>query len=552
MNFAGTKLAFGAIFSLGLGIVLPWMLPPSGGPSPSIVPWLFSISCIGVLGCLLFRASALRTTPLLLLSVGIVVGLRGQNALALAAIASVAALSVVVLIVVNWGKNDNRVGLFVAWCWLIAAFIGGLIGLSQYFGIERYFEPWMSQSGSGEVYGNLRQRNQFASLNNIGLVALLYVASYAAAMKRRRIVTTAGFMLVAMVLAISLNASASRTGLLQLVFLSATVLAWGGWHRPNVRILLIVVWASYGFATEILPILSGFDPASFGVLGRLQEPGPDCASRWTLWRNVLQLISQRPWLGWGWGELDYAHFTNLYEGPRFCEILDNAHNLPLHLAVELGIPAALVICVGSGWFIVHARPWAETDSERQMAWLVLAIILTHSMLEYPLWYGPFQMALGLCIGLLWPYRQKLGASREKVMQGRIVVWVLTLLLFAGAIYAAWDYHRISQIYLIPKQRSEAYRDNTLEKIRASWLFRDQVNFAELTTTELTRDNAAQINALAKDVLHFSPEARVVEKLVESAMMLGHHDEAQFYLARYRVAYPNEHARWASEQATDVK
>ena len=45
-----------------------------------------------------------------------------------------------------------------------------------------------------------------------------------------------------------------------------------------------------------------------------------------------------PWLGWGWGELDYAHYATLYDGPRFCDILDNAHNLPLHLAVELGIP----------------------------------------------------------------------------------------------------------------------------------------------------------------------------------------------------------------------
>ncbi len=34
-----------------------------------------------------------------------------------------------------------------------------------------------------------------------------------------------------------------------------------------------------------------------------------------------------------------------------------------------------------------------------MAWGVLAIILLHSLLEYPLWYGPFQMALCQCVGL---------------------------------------------------------------------------------------------------------------------------------------------------------
>jgi hypothetical protein len=29
------------------------------------------------------------------------------------------------------------------------------------------------------------------------------------------------------------------------------------------------------------------------------------------------------------------------------------------------------------------------------------VIVLHSLLEYPLWYGPFQMALGICLGLLW-------------------------------------------------------------------------------------------------------------------------------------------------------
>ena len=37
-----------------------------------------------------------------------------------------------------------------------------------------------------------------------------------------------------------------------------------------------------------------------------------------------------------------------------------------------------------------------------VAWSVLALILMHSLVEYPLWYGPFQMAFGLALGLLMP------------------------------------------------------------------------------------------------------------------------------------------------------
>ena len=113
---------------------------------------------------------------------------------------------------------------------------------------------------------------------------------------------------------------------------------------------------------------------------------------------MLALIVQHPWLGWGWRELGYAHYIHLYDGPRFCDILDNAHNLPLHLAVELGVPVAVTTCGLLGWWVVRAKPWAETDATRRMAWTVLAVVGLHSLLEYPLWYGPFQIAVGTKFG----------------------------------------------------------------------------------------------------------------------------------------------------------
>jgi type IV secretory pathway TraG/TraD family ATPase VirD4 len=112
-------------------------------------------------------------------------------------------------------------------------------------------------------------------------------------------------------------------------------------------------------------------------------------------------------------------------------------------------------------------------------------------------------------------------------------------------YAAWDYRRISQIYLAPESRSATYRDDTLNKIRSSWLFADQVQFAELLITPLTRANAEWTFNTAKQLLHYSPESRVVEKLIESAVLLGKDDEALAYLARYKAAFPKEHALWAN-------
>ncbi len=424
---------------------------------------------------------------------------------------------------------------------MVAAVLSAGMGLFQYVGASAVLSPWVSPTVLGEAFANLRQRNQFASLTSIGLLAVLWWAAQAHPILKIR-VWTVGLTLATVLLALGNAASSSRTGLFQLGLIGLMV---GWWRRqsprsstPLISHLVMIAVGSYLLAALLLPVLVG-QALGGGVFARLQDGGPACSSRLVLWSNVLHLIGQKPWLGWGWDELRYAHFITLVEGPRFCEIMGNAHNLPLHLAVTLGLPAALLLCGAGAWLLWRAKPWQETDATRQMAWGVLAVIGLHSLLEYPLWYGPFQMAVGLSGVLLWRTRAELADSTGAPLSRATANGLcgLALLVLAGLGYAAWDYHRVSQIYLPIAQRSAAYKDNTLEKIRSSWLFQNQVRFAELTTTPLTPTNAAQLNAIAHGLLHFSPEARVVEVLIHSARLLGREDEALFYEQRLRAAYP---------------
>jgi hypothetical protein len=418
--------------------------------------------------------------------------------------------------------------------------ISCVLGLVQYFGMAGKFSFGVSQSEIGEAFANLRQRNQFASLTNIALVSLAWLVVEHGFLRRQQWLVWAA----AGLLAAGNAASSSRTGLLQLVLLCVTCLVWAGLHQSLVRRVLLVAVLFYGAATLALPWLVGMDLQGHGMVARLREGDSVCASRLTLWSNVFHLIAQKPWFGWGWGELDYAHYLTLYPGARFCDILDNAHNLPLHLAVELGVPVALTVCGVASWVIWRARPWRETDATRQMAWGVLMVIMLHCMLEYPLWYGPFQIAVGLCLWMLWPTSQnQVSGIKRDTRLVSIVLTGLAAIFLLGVSYAAWDYRRVSQIYLAPQARDPAYRTGTLDKIRGSWLFRNQVRFAELTTTPLTRDTAQWTFDTAMALLHYSPEPRVIEKVIESAVMLGRDDEALRHLARYRAAFPKNHALW---------
>jgi hypothetical protein len=45
-------------------------------------------------------------------------------------------------------------------------------------------------------------------------------------------------------------------------------------------------------------------------------------------------------------------------------------------------------------------------------------------------------------------------------------------------------------------------------------------------------------SLVKELLHFSREPRVAQKLIESAFHLGREDEAQYYQKRFKADFPS--------------
>lgn len=522
-------------------MALPWLLPFAPGPSPNVVPWLMT-AAFTVAALLLVRPAALpRGLLALAAAVAAFVLLRpAGGTLDRYAFAGASAL---VLLAVAIGRGGDPAGRgmapWIAGAWLAAALASALIGLLQYFGAGEHLRPWGYVAPVGEALANLRQRNQFASLTSIGLAALLWFA--ASPRPRLPLLVPA-----AIVLALANAATTSRTGALQWVVLAGLAAAWPGAARGRRLVLCGVGLASYAIAAWLLPMaLQGLAGVGANSLVERLETDLGCSSRRVLWDNVLSLIAQRPGLGWGWGELDFAHFANLYgDTPRFCDILDNAHNLPLHLAVELGLPLALLACgliVRAAW---RARPWREADADRQLAWMALAALALHSMVEYPLWYGPFQVMLGLAVGLL--LRRAPAAALSA--RSRAVAAALAM---AALAYVGWDYARVSQVYLDPAQRLAPWREDTMAHALESRLFASHARFAELTLAPLTPDNARWMDAAAQSLLHYSPEPRVIERAIEAATMQERYDDAVLDLARYRAAFPESYQQWRAAQQRPI-
>jgi len=479
-----------------IALVIPWLVPPVFGPTPAIPGLLIAWGCLATFG------------------IAYVVG--------------------------SWTTPTMPYPGLAQTAWVLAASISSALALCQYFGLADQANPWIGTAAPGEAFANLRQRNQFATLTNIGLASVIWFSG-------TKLPRNALYGAVVL-LAAANAASGSRTGLTQLILLLVFSITPTGRQTGRQR-LMVLACLCYAIATLMLPWVAGLPMDSGGVLGRLHENAPQCSSRRVLWSNVLHLIAQKPWLGWGWGELDYAHFITLYPGERFCDILDNAHNLPLQFAVELGLPATIALCAFSGWLIFRAQPMRTADPVRQLAWAVLALIGLHSMLEYPLWYGPFQMTSVMCLFLILRKSEAESLRELAVARGHwgksFLPIVVCLCVMATVAFVGWQYWRVSQIYLAADQRATGYRTDTLNKIQDNVFFNGQIRFAELTTTPLSPVNASSMHTLAKDLLHFSPEPRVAEILIESSLLLGLETEASYYMYRFEAAFPEAYQAWRS-------
>jgi O-antigen ligase len=529
---------------LVLCVALPWLNPFASSPSTAVVPLLVSwmmaacallavvelplakprwtVSEAAVCGVLLaWLVASLLWVPQVV-----------DRALTMGLVASLMCVWLMAAVGRRAAVDESLLRWLVAGL-LAAAVISAVLGALQYLSLARELSPWVNQPLKGDAFANLRQRNQFASLTSLGLVALLgWVAVRAKAQSMTRGCWTLAFVLLN-VLAAGVACSVSRTGAVQWALVGVLMAAWG-WRSAKqdaafgkglvwlalAAPVLVAVWSVW------MPLLAlqitGEQGASMilRVTGQAQDYAA-CGGRRVLWTNVLALITQHPWLGWGWGETDYAHFMTGYNTLRFCDMLDNAHDFPLHLALELGAPFAVAVMALICVWVRRRTPWREQHAWRVMAWCLLVVLGLHSLLEYPLWYGPFQMTLGLAIGVLWAAPDT--PAREEAQEGPMLV---AALLFIGCLYAAWDFNRVGQIYRQVASRDAAYRDNPLHHAKQSWLFKNQADFAELTTQTVTADNAAELYPQALRLMHYSPEARVVQRVIDSGKLLGHDAQAQ--------------------------
>lgn len=505
-----------------IAVALAWLQPWAPPPAPSVPGLVTAWAMTGLLTVSLhqWRLSGLTALPL---STGfpLIGGLVGLTLWAVlwapyadpALIGGLWGSLLCIFLAYRMGQQTSMV-LPMAQSLLGVALICALLGCVQYAGgalTPGQGFDWLHASPQRDAYANLRQRNQFGTLMAMGLAAWLYLQQ--TAWQRTRLLhwLQLGLLTVGAVI------SCSRAG--GVSWLLLTVL-WGFCLRkahlagkPSAWLAPMVAAGLFFALSGILPSMTASDtpvtapPAPMPALSRAtaQAEGLDiCESRLVLWRNVLELSFQRPWTGWGFGELDYAMATQPLSGTRFCGIVAHAHNLPLQLIVEWGWPLALGWMAWAGAWLWRKRPRAFAAPRVFFGWALLLPLGVHSLLEFPLWYGPFQMTLGLALG--FASGSDGSTPSQKSNAGGLV---LAICLSVGAAWGAIDYFRVSQLYLPAHLRFTVGQHPPLAGVERVFWFRNAVDFARLMSPGLPQEVQKQ---LALRLVHYSPEPAVMKHL----------------------------------------
>lgn len=433
---------------------------------------------------------------------------------------------------------------------LVAAVINAIEGLLQWLGLVGALYPWVVEpETNGIAFGAFRQRNNFATFLVVGVICTAWLNHI------KKITEYLAWFLVSL-LVFSLAASASRTGLLEVI-----AVAFGGWfsrkkQSKSVTRLLIGQAFVYFLATLILPIIGRLHGFGFATgVSRATVFGQD--SRFVLWGNVIDMIRVRPWSGWGWLDLGYGHYATIFQ-ERFDGILHHAHNLPLQIAVEFGVPVAIIVCtlmLLPVFFAYKNRKLkialdvkSMPELSNQFAWLIVMVIVgIHSILELPLWSAGFIFLSGLSTGYLSSESEISKQQEPALLLTRRCSYLSAVFLMLLAIFAWGQYAEIIKISKIDFRNRDARRI-AISSASESWLFSGHQEFAAIEFLEVTPQNSLEVRKSMEKLLHFSAEPRVIRPLLLSLWNLRDSEAFYFHALRFCIAFPDAFAKWRDENS----
>lgn len=452
--------------------------------------------------------------------------------LALSSAALIGAAALVAKAAADVSRGGVPLPSFRAFCiaMIVAGFFSSVVGLVQVFAPTLADGNFIAKSYiEGRAVGNMRQPNHLSSLLLWAIVAAVWLGE-------ARVVKRWGSTLLALLFIFVVVLSASRTGALSM----ALLLAWGALDKRlsrHARLVLMLAPVVYGVFWYGTGVWADATHHVFGGETRFSTQGDVSSSRLGIWSNTLALIRMHPWAGVGFGEFNFAWTLTPFPN-RPVAFFDHTHNIVLQFLVELGIPLGLLVLGLLMYALVQAfrgalRPVADDAAPgeallRPAAFMMVLLILVHSLLEYPLWYAyyllPAAFAFGLC--LAGPAASQAPPVAVSSTRLRPLV-VASLLLTMGGVASIVDYMRVVVIFA-PAEGAPGLAQRIADG-RKSVFFAHHADYAAATTSE----HPADVMPAFVRAPHYLLDSRLLQAWATALAQSGDSERASYVAQRLR-------------------
>lgn len=456
--------------------------------------------------------------------------------LALALLASMAAS-------LRQALGERPFAVWLAWALIAGGMVQSLIGAAQITGLAAPLGLFYDGSHpTSNIFGHIGQRNQYAHYLMWSVVAGVYLSAVGGLGRR---------YLAALVLwmALMLAWAGSRTTLLYLLGLSALA---GVWHwragSAESRRLMLTMWASCGvilamqFAlplfNHLVSLLTHSDVENASGVARLAANGDDMgARRFAEMHKAWLTFQAHPLGGVGWSQYA-AESVRLQPLPQFAAsgynsgLFTNAHNLVLQLLAEMGLAVTLLVVGGFIWAVLpfFRRPAAP---EGVLALGCLLVTLTHSMLEYPLWYYYFLAMLAMFAAMAPGGEARLSPAARLPLLAALG-WVGWLSIASTPMF--WE---LVNLYTPTgdAKKDEKRVERLIEIVDTKPLFAFHALYTLDDYLAVNRDHLPQKLALENRLTAFRPYPDVMLKRAQLEILAGQTRQAEETLRTTLASFP---------------
>lgn len=512
-------------------VVLNAVWPIGMAPSYMIAPFLMGVLTVACIGWSL-RPSLKLGHGAWLLAIVVAVSL-GPAPDVLATLGLVTAV-VCVWILLGVGQrcaSDATVLRCFVWAFVAGMLINVVAAWIQYINVDGALYPLVSINESSRPYGNLRQPNHLATYAVLGLMGVWWLF-------RSANLSLPWASLLALVAASGVALSGSRTGFIELSIVALMLLMWRRTARRGEFLVFVLapLWAMAW--VELLQLLAPLLSVTIeGIRGREMDSVP---IRFTYWKEAWTLALMNPVAGVGWGNLGGARLTELTHIPGMPNT-DNVHNTVMQLLAETGFATSSLVVFPIAWALWQLPPWRATTDGSRWAWLVIALIGVHSMLEYPLWYMNFLIPAALAFGVHVASRDDdlANSASGAIVGGWTRALAASLAVVSAMAFA--DFVRVASVF---KEGGRASPDlGEVAAIQNTVLFRHYADRAVVERVALTQENAALMLEITQRLLNQGANPIVMWVRLEALCRTGHSLQARELAAQYEVIFPSAHAEF---------